>query len=282
MKDTDFWETYGTAYGVDQSPPYDYFVWKGNDSNILGVAHLDSVDDSGLCGIIKTGAGWVVYSGALDDRLGVYVITELLPKLGVTCDWLLTTGEESGRSTAAFFSIKKQYNWMFQFDRGGTDVVMYDYECKDLRDRVRESGALIGNGSFSDICSLDHLNCKGVNWGVGYRDYHSPRSHAYLEDTFKMVEQFLRFYEDNKTEHLPHSQSFRSSRYEGWGDYFKRKYDKDDENDNLSQWTYKAWKERQKKAETKDFWKEYDEQKIHDLPQPVNSVDDILEEGRAS
>lgn len=177
-----------------------FYYYKDNGSDILAVAHLDSVQDDGTCTVVDTAAGPLAVSGTLDDRLGVYVILELLPKLGITCDWLLTTDEEIGQSTAGDFypeDMHKSYNWMFQFDRGGTDVVMYDYETPDLCDLVEASGARVGMGSFSDICMLEHLECAGFNWGVGYQDYHGPRAHAWLDDTFRMVARFVKFYNAN-------------------------------------------------------------------------------------
>ncbi len=202
---------YATEYTL---PGKDRFYWyQDNGSDILAVAHLDSVQDDGTCQVVYTSAGPLAVSGALDDRLGVYVILDLLPALGVTCDWLLTTDEEMGRSTAEEFAEdfltdhvpSKQYNWIIQFDRGGTDVVMYDYETPELCDLVEQSGARVGQGSFSDICMLEDLGCVGINWGVGYADYHSPRAHAWLSDTFRMVARFLRFHAANHDVFLPHT-----------------------------------------------------------------------------
>lgn len=184
-----------------------FFYYQDNGSDILAVAHLDSVQADGICQITETAAGLLATSGTLDDRLGVYVILELLPKLGITCDWLLTTDEEIGQSTAEDFDTTKKYNWMFQFDRGGTDVVMYEYEDPQLCDLVEDCGARVGVGSFSDICLLTHLGCVGFNWGVGYEDYHSARSHAWLEDTFRMVARFVKFYEANDTLSLPYEEA---------------------------------------------------------------------------
>lgn len=113
-------------------------------------------------------------------------------------------GEESGMSTAQHFQPGKQYDWMIEFDRGGTDVVMYDYDDPEVREMVREAGADVGQGIFSDICYLEHLGIKGFNWGVGYRDYHYPRAHAYLDDTFSMVAKYLRFHERNEGTTMPH------------------------------------------------------------------------------
>lgn len=181
-----------------------FYYYQDNGSSILAVAHLDHVQADATCQVIDTAAGLLVTSGALDDRLGAYVILELLPKLGIKCDILLTTDEEIGASTASDFVSDKDYNWIIEFDRGGTDVVMYDYETNDLCDLVEASGARVGHGSFSDICLLDHLGCAAFNWGVGYQDYHGPRSHAWLEDTFRMVVRFLKFHKMNADVLLEH------------------------------------------------------------------------------
>lgn len=192
---------------VPQPAPDNFHFYRDNGSDVLAVAHLDTVGlpHQRACQFLDTEGGPVVYSRALDDRLGAYVILELLPALGLTHDILLTVGEENGRSTAAFFDPPKDYNWMIEFDRGGTDVVMYQYEDDDTYALVRGSGALVGQGIFSDICYLEHLGVKGFNWGVGYRDYHSARSHAYLDDTFSMVRKYLRFHEANADTSLPHT-----------------------------------------------------------------------------
>lgn len=174
-----------------------FFYFADNGSDVLAVAHLDSVQMDRLCQITNTAAGLLATSGALDDRLGVYVILEMLPKLGIVCDWLLTTDEEICSSTAEDFFPEKSWNWMISFDRGGTDVVMYNYETKELCGLVEDAGAQVGKGSFSDICQLEHLGCAGFNWGVGYQDYHGARAHAWLEDTFRMVARFVKFYRAN-------------------------------------------------------------------------------------
>lgn len=176
----------------------DRFYWyKDNGSDILAIAHLDTVQEDMTCQVIHTAGGLLAVSGALDDRLGAYVILELLPALGITCDWLLTTDEEMGASTASDFHPDKDYNWMFQFDRAGTDVVMYDYETDELCELVEKAGAQVGRGSYSDISALTHLRCAGINWGVGYQEYHSDRSHAWLDDTLRSVARFVKFYRAN-------------------------------------------------------------------------------------
>lgn len=182
-----------------------YFYFQDNGADILAVAHLDTVQDDRSCKVIDTAAGLLAVSGGLDDRLGAYVILDMLPKLGVNCDILLTIDEEVAQSTGAEFAPPKDYNWMIEFDRGGTDVVMYQYETSELGFLVEESGARMGDGSYSDIADLDHLGCAGFNWGVGYQDYHSERGHAWLEDTFRMVARFVKFYGANAEERFPYT-----------------------------------------------------------------------------
>jgi hypothetical protein len=189
---------------------------------VLAVAHLDTVvSQKGRAPRFRsTEKGPLITSGALDDRLGAYVILHLLPKLGVTCDWLLTVGEESAASTAEFFKPGKNYDHVIEFDRGGTDVVMYQYEDGPSRRAVQASGAAVGAGSFSDIAYLEHLGVKAFNWGVGYRgDYHSERGYAYLRDTFAMVEKYLRFHAQNAGTAMPHAPEWKEAVFDDYGDY---------------------------------------------------------------
>jgi hypothetical protein len=227
-------EKFGPKFGmktvpVDQKGPDDFYFFKDNGSNVLAVAHLDTVIDSRdrRCRFVNTeGAGTVVFSGALDDRLGAYVILELLPRLGLTYDWLLTVGEESGASTARFFDPgDKQYDWIIEFDRGDTDVVMYQFEDDDAAEKVEDTGATVGEGSFSDIAYLEHLGVKAFNWGVAYEPNHGPRAHAFLEDTFMMVGYYLDFHRMNRGTTMPHipdesgliRRSRHRSSYSPWG-----------------------------------------------------------------
>jgi hypothetical protein len=203
----------------------DYYYFKDNGSDILAVAHLDTVvaHEKRKTTFADTEAGPVVHSGALDDRLGAYTILELLPAMGIKFDWLLTVGEESGQSTAEDFYTDKQYNWVIEFDRGGTDVVTYQYEDTLTTAMVEAAGSEVGLGAFSDISYLEHLGVKCFNWGIGYRDYHSTRGYAFLEDTFAMVARFLAFHEKFADHYLGHTPDLRgfgrgSSRSGGlWG-----------------------------------------------------------------
>lgn len=201
----------------DRWDGHDRFYWHAdNGASVLAVAHLDTVQADTRCTVVDSAAGPMAVSAVLDDRLGAYVILELLPRLGITCDVLLTTDEETCASTGDEFSPVKDYDFMFSFDRGGTDVVMYQYETPHLCELVRAAGATVGVGSFSDICVMEHLGCAGLNWGVGYRDWHSTRAHAWLDDTFRMVARFVQFHDANKGTWLPHAAAGASACGSDW------------------------------------------------------------------
>jgi hypothetical protein len=223
MHEDDFAEAFEMVYvPVLQKEPDDFYLFRDNGSSVLAVAHLDTVGDhwERTARFVETEDGPVIFSRALDDRLGAYVILDLLPALGITYDILLTVGEESGRSTASFFEPDKEYDWVIEFDRGGTDVVMYEYEDRETEELVKATGAKVGVGSFSDICYLEHLGVKAFNWGVGYQQYHGPRAHAFLWDTFSMVAKYLTFHDDNAGTVLPHEprpSSWYTSRWYGSG-----------------------------------------------------------------
>lgn len=173
---------------------------RGGDT--LGVAHLDFVDWTKPR--IK---GSKIFCPQLDDRLGVWVLLDVLPALGIVADVLLTDSEECGRSTASAFDPDTiPWNWLFQFDRRGTDTVQYDYETDSMSERLAESRFKIGIGSFSDICSLEHLGLWGVNIGVGYHHEHTRRCYANLHDTLAQVSRFADFWRTHhatRFEHIP-------------------------------------------------------------------------------
>ena len=203
----------GTVVSIGKGEGSTY-TFCDNGSDVLAVAHLDTVQSDNYTSVLTIKGERVLLSPRLDDRLGVYIITRMLPLMGVTCDWLLTTGEEVGQSSAEIFTPAKQYNWAFSFDRAGSDCVLYHYECKALKKLLRKAGFHIGQGSFSDLSFLD-ANCAGINFGCGYQDAHSLHAYAFLNDTFKMVQRFARFYREHKSARLP---------YNGEKPYFGHRY----------------------------------------------------------
>lgn len=169
-----------------------------NGGDVLAVCHLDYVLST-VPSIKKD----TVFAPQLDDRLGAYIILDLLKKQGLKYDILLCDAEEIGQSTAANFVPPKQYNWAFEFDRQGGDVVLYDYEDSDDWVEAIWPYAHVGMGSFSDISELTPHNFCAVNWGCGYHNQHSYKCYADLNQTKLMVEAFIDFYQNNKDIHYP-------------------------------------------------------------------------------
>lgn len=196
------------------------YIFKDNQASILAVAHLDTVQHYKHYERVNIAGEEMVFNAQVDDRLGAYVILDLLPQFGLRYDILLTEGEEVGRSTAAYFQTEKQYNWLFQFDRNGTDVVAYDYDDADLRNKLTSVGFRVGHGSFTDICKLYHLRAKGFNVGCGYYENHGKFARFTVKELTDQVELFLAFYAAFHDSYIPHDPSARKSY--GYGSYYDR------------------------------------------------------------
>lgn len=173
-------------------------------SKILAVAHLDSVSKCTHAIEVKFPHKWIFYSPVLDDRLGAYMLLEEL--FDLPYDILLTTDEEKGNSSARDFVTDKQYNWIFEFDRKGTDVVLYSYEDAKTRKLLTDSNFIVGNGSVSDISYMTKLGCKAFNFGVCYYDYHSLDGYANLDELTRQTKKFREFFalhSETFLEHVP-------------------------------------------------------------------------------
>lgn len=200
-------------------------------ANILAIAHLDSVAGSRHFHRIVIDGLEYIFTRQADDRLGAYLILDFLPRLGVQCDVLLTDGEETGSSTGRDFTPPegKTYNWMFQFDRAGTDVVMYQYKSDERKQMLVDCGFKVGIGSFSDISRMGHLGIAGFNFGCGYQENHTKLSHIITDDTMMMVEKFLVFYANQSEVAMPYDNTkpaYPTYDYwdKDWGDSYKGRY----------------------------------------------------------
>lgn len=196
-------------------------------SPVIGVAHMDHVKFWEKPVIVKEKKQ--IWCPQLDDRLGVWVLLDLLPSFGVHTDILLTDSEECGRSTAKDFKTDKQFNWMYQFDRRGTDTVLYDYDSDENRARLEAHELTTSWGSFSDICSLEHLGCSGWNVGTGYYSEHSDKCHANLRETYFQALKFANFFAAHKDTHIPipaqPKRRWGGYTYTGWDDAYTSRYD---------------------------------------------------------
>lgn len=174
-------------------------IFQDNGADILAVGHLDYVAYQK-----PRIEGDIVRCTQLDDRLGVWVLLDVLPRLGLKFDVLLTDSEELGQSTAQFFDPPKEYRWLFEFDRAGSDSVMYDYETPEYAELLESYGWKVGCGSFSDISYLEHLGVAGFNLGTGYHSAHTQQCYANLVETAESLNRFCRMYDDQKDVRMPH------------------------------------------------------------------------------
>ena len=182
--------------------PTGELYFRDNNSSILAVAHLDFVK---YAKPIKHRS--IVYAPQLDDRLGAWAILNLFPSMGIKTDVLFTDCEETGQSTAQHFIAQKEYNWIVEFDRNGSDLVMYQYECPEYTKLMESFGFEVEFGSFSDICHLEHLGVTGFNIGTGYYKEHTINCYADLKTTKKQVGLFAGFYNQYKDTPLPISEN---------------------------------------------------------------------------
>lgn len=262
----DFFYSLGEVLQTEHGP----LIYIDNGADVLGVAHLDSVYESK-----PKLVGQRLYCPQLDDRLGVYVLLHMLPKyLGKPYDILLTDSEEKGRSTSQYFETTKQYNWMFQFDRAGQDVVMYQYERPSYIKMLEDADFEVGSGSFSDIAWLEHLGCAGFNFGVGYQEQHSYSCYADMAVTNWMVKKFSKFFQKHSTTYLVHEPvicepeiyegSYKSISYVKDSGQGYTKYDDgitESGNSENDRWYRDRWESHKKEDR---WWEEYDRDRDQD------------------
>ena len=157
-----------------------------NGGDVLLVAHIDTVLPAKLKHITKR----TYLAQGLDDRLGCaigYYLQQFMKVDLLICDY-----EESARSSAMYHSLKN-YNFIIELDREGTDFVTYDLADDDFINDFRDiTGCELSWGSFSDICWLDtESGC--INVGIGYYKSHSRDSYARKKDVQKQIGRIIQF-----------------------------------------------------------------------------------------
>lgn len=167
------------------------------------VAHGDTVKRPGVFQPVKGRDDTRIFSPTWDDRIGPYVYT-YLSKMGFKIDFLLTEDEEQSKSTALWFDAPKKYNWMFMFDRKGTDAVCYQYTDEKIKYRLGKHGFNVGWGSYSCIRDLEHLGITGINFGSGYHDNHSEWAFLSVKELRRTLRRFIDFYQEYKGTRMLH------------------------------------------------------------------------------
>lgn len=180
-------------------------IYVDNGAPFLLVAHIDTVITPRLDRVNK-GAGF-------DDRLGVYTGHKLVNKYPKLFDLLLTDYEESGCSTAQFFTPSHLYSVIIGLDREGAGFVDYDLASEELKNALWAYGLHEEIGSFSDICFMDHIKCSKINLGLGTAYGHSSHSGFSQTVFYGQISNLLDFCNDNKKKTWPEPKPSWSTNY---------------------------------------------------------------------
>jgi len=176
------------------------FLFIDNNSSVLGVAHADVYFPQKQWYFVYDNTLNLAFSPNLDDRLGVFLLLEYLPRF-VKIDVLITDDEEIELSTGKFFHPEKEYNWMVEFDKSGDGIAIYNYKW-DVKYLYKYFDPIV-EGNYSDICAMYHLKTMAFNVGINYYDAHQINCYAPLDATRENIEKFLYFYEENKDKKFP-------------------------------------------------------------------------------
>ncbi len=169
--------------------PEEHRIFIDRDSDILFVAHLDTVLPPKYVKSTKKN----IWATGLDDRLGCAIATVLGEEL--QADVLLCDHEEEGKSTA-FYHELKSYNWIAEFDREGDDVVTYDLDSVEFLAALRKYW-YHSWGTFSDIVSMKTSSCC-MNVGIGTKHSHSKDSYVNKKQLRNQIEAFKEFHSEYK------------------------------------------------------------------------------------
>lgn len=166
-------------------------IYVDNDAPFLLVAHIDTVHSPRLDQVDR-GTGF-------DDRLGVYLGHKLVRERSDLFDLLLTDYEEWCASTALYFMPSHDYKLVIELDREGEDYVDYGLASDELHSVLKANGFTLGQGSFSDICFMDQVECNKINLGLGTKCGHSTHSRfdmEVFERQTKRLTDFAELYRD--------------------------------------------------------------------------------------
>jgi hypothetical protein len=183
-------------------------IFIDRNAEILVVAHADTVRLPGL----KAWDGDIIHATGLDDRAGVAVAAYLSKKHNL--DLLITDLEESGGTTGQFQTLKS-YNFIVEFDFGGTGCTTYDIDNKEFLGQLHQHKLPVQMGTYSDIASLD-CRCCAVNVGVGYYHAHSEDSYMKISEMRSQIEAFEAFLVNNRDVLYLSDNIDRYSRFSDW------------------------------------------------------------------
>lgn len=199
------------------------FWYKDNNAKVLGVFHADTVKVFRHFRPVAFAEDTKIFCQTLDDRLGGYILLEYLKSAKLKFDILMTTDEEKMASTGLYFGPPKQYNWMFMFDRMGTGAVYYQYGDEQLRYKLGKHNFIAEHGSYSCIADMEHLNCKGINFGTGYHENHDEYAWASRKELYHQLRKFISFFKEYENTMMPHEKAQTRFERKYWHHYYENK-----------------------------------------------------------
>lgn len=181
----------------------DGFVYAQGVYPVLLVAHMDTVHKKLPKNIVYKGNKISSPNGiGGDDRCGVFMILEIVKKYN--CSVLFCEDEEMGCVGAEKFirtnlaeSLKRQFNYIVEFDRRGeNDAVFYECNNPDFEEFVTKEFFKTAWGSFTDISTVaPFLECAAVNLSCGYYNAHTKDEYVMWNQMERVIQEAMKLLE---------------------------------------------------------------------------------------
>lgn len=216
---------------------YRYVVPKGVNSSFVGVTHADTVQPPNKDTARVRNR---VYGATLDNRLGWFTLAWYLPKYyGIIMPYYITNDEELGQSTLQTVKTLQSATLYAEFDIRGTYPTLYQSFNKDLYKSLKDVFGNIATGSYSDVYHVPFMsNMCGVNFPVGFEDYHTEYGYVDLSVYTDNIAKFAKFHAlYNGAELFKNSDKYPMSGnhrvYSNYNSYYYGKYDTNAESTTL-------------------------------------------------
>lgn len=193
-------------YGYAPINTKDYIIAEGNLPICL-VAHLDTVFPYAPQEFFFDPSARVLWSpdgAGFDDRVGVYIILDMLAA-GHRPSIVFTTGEEIGGIGARKLVSDykecpfKECRAIIELDRAWeNDSVFYQCDNKDFEKYINKYGFVTSIGTFTDISIIaPEWGIAAVNLSVGYLEEHTHQERLYFEWTNATIEKLKEILTDS-------------------------------------------------------------------------------------
>ncbi len=215
-----------------------YMFVKGIDSDIMLLAHLDTVHEQAptedeIFIDTKKGVVWSPVGIGGDDRCGVFNILKQL-QLGHRPSILFSWNEEIGCVGSDYFSgnledadlldyLQNKILFAIQIDRKGfSESVYYDLDNQDFKEYINSYGFETRLGSYTDICQVcPFYGFAGVNLSAGYMDEHTAYERIYYNEMMNTVSKVDKILSDVDNEGQRHYDYIGMLDYYPSGGYYE-------------------------------------------------------------